>query len=310
MDKDTLHNIKTLVSTLMALVWIWVVGLDNYLRYYLLSYFATDFMFFYSAMRRDMILHHMVSLAMILFYWGHEQTTGLILTEVSTPFLALFKLHIWEDVNKVLFLVTFFYFRIYHIGSVLVANHDKVDDPAAWLIFVLYLLNCWWAEMIVRKLAPRSLKTMLNKLTPYTHFATLYNLSPKNPPWLNLAFLTSSLSSYLWHQYKIQWWYMLDLFGLHSLSFLFSLRTVSSPWVWLSLPLHVADVLFYYTHHRLWVFPSIAYDVMLISFSDKGGFVWLLGWFWVALLLIRQTFGSGSTQAVVHLLVGSLLAIQ
>jgi hypothetical protein len=243
---------------------------------------------------------------MLSFYWKHEDTLQLVLTEVSTPFLIMCHLHIWENINKVLFVLTFFYFRIYNLGLLMMKRRYEVDDPAVWLFFVLFLLNCWWAEIIVRKLVPQRVKTILQKMTPYAHFLILSMFSQSNHSLLNLCFLASSIASYLWHEYKIQWWYLLDLFCLHVMSFLVSLQNVHSDLVWVSLPFHVGDVLFYYFHHQYWLFTSIGYDVMLVFLCLKQDFLWLLGWLIIALLLVKQTFGHGPTQTVIHMLISLL----
>ncbi len=297
---------KTLVSTILILGWTWSIGLDDYLRYFMIFFFITDFLFFYKIIRMDMIIHHIISLLMIFFYWNNEDTLQLVLTEVSTPFLIMFRLHIWENINKVLFMLTFFYFRIYNLGTLLVKRRYDVDDPAVYLLFLLFSLNCWWAEIIVRKLVPQRVKTILRKITPYTHFFMLSMFSQRNHPLLNFCFVASSMASYLWHQYKTQWWYILDLFCLHCMSFLVSLYNVQSNLVWVSLPFHVGDVLFYYFHHQYWLLTSIGYDVMIVFLCSKHDFLWLWGWLIVALLVVKQTFGHGPTQTVIHMLISLL----
>lgn len=302
-----LQNQKTLVSTLLILGWTWWRGLDDCLRYFMLSFFITDFLFFYKIMRIDMVIHHIISLLMISFYWNNEDTLQLVLTEVSTPFLIMFRLHIWENINKILFMLTFFYFRIYNLGTLLVKRRYDVDDPAVYLLFLLFLLNCWWSEIIVRKLVPQRVKTILRKITPYTHFLILSTFSQRNHPLLNFCVVASSMTSYLWYQYKTQWWYILDLVCLHSISFLVSLQHVPlRNLVWLSLPFHIGDVLFYYFHHQYWLLTSIGYDVMLVFLCSKQDFLWLLGWLIIALLVVKQTFGHGPTQTVIHMLISLL----
>ena len=298
---------KTLVSTILIFVWTWSMVLDYRIMYFMIFFFITDFLFFYKIMRMDMVIHHIISLLMISFYWNNEDTLQLVLTEISTPFLIMFRLHIWENINKILFMLTFFYFRIYNLGTLLVKRRYDVDDPAVWLLFLLFLLNCSWAEIIVCKLVPPRVKTILRKITPYTHFLVLSSFSQRNHPLLNFCFVASPMASYLWHQYNTQWWYILDLVCLHSMSFLVSLQHVPlRNLVWLSLPFHVGDVLFYYFHHQYWLLTSIGYDVMLVFLYSKHDFLWLWGWLIVALMLIKQTFGHGSTQAVIHILISLL----
>jgi hypothetical protein len=111
----------------------------------------------------------------------------------------------------------------------------------------------------------------------------------------------------LWHQKKSLWFYILDLICLHTLSFLISFQNVNSNIVWVSLPFHIADILFYYFHHKLWLFSSIGYDTTIVFLYYKQDFLWLLGWFLIALLITRQTFGHGPTQTIIHTIISLLI---
>ena len=252
-----------------------------------------------------MILHHLLSLGMICFHWHHEECKQLILTEISTPFLVLYHLEIAQTVNKILFVFTFFYFRIYNLYTIVRKRRYEIDHPEIWLFFSFFVLNCWWAEKIVRKLVPPSVKQMLRQLTPYSHFLILSCLGENRIR--NGFLILSTLASFMWHQYKRVEWYVLDLFCFHSISFLSSLHHVPSNLVWLSIPFHVADVFFFFTYHQLWLLASIGYDVILIFLFLEQDFVWLFGWILIVLLLRKQTLGNGFTQTLVHILCASLI---
>lgn len=293
-----LHNKYTLVSTIIILLWSWFVGLDYLLRYIMLSFFISDFLMFYSITTNDIVLHHILSILMIVFYWSDKDKIILILTEISTPFLILFRLHKGGNINKILFILTFFYFRIYNLGTLLMKRRYEIENPVMWLFFFLFLLNCWWAEIIIRKTTPQSIKYFLRQITPYTHLLTTLAISTHNKSYVNIFLLISPFASFAWHKYQTIFFYILDLFCLHSLSFCIALQHSQS--ALLSLPFHIGDILFYYFHHKTWLISSIGYDVSLVFYYKKD-FMWLFGWLLITLLLIKQTFGHGSTQSIIHL---------
>lgn len=304
-----LHCKHALVSTLFIIFWTLCIGLDDTLRKIMLLYFIIDFILFHKMTTMEMCFHHIVAFLMIYFYWNHVETKQLVLTEVSTPFLVMFQLNIFKNFSKILFILTFFYFRIFHMGLILIRHRYETNDPCVWLFFMLFLLNCYWAEIIIRKKFVRVyLQNSLQKITPYSHFLSwfvlLYN---DNTIYTKTFLLLSPITSYLWHKTKYYWFYILDLMCLHALSFFISFQHVGSGLVFLSLPFHIADYFFYYAHHRLWVMLSIGWDMMLVFLYYKRDFVWLWGWFITALFNTRQTFGYGPTQSIVHICIATLL---
>lgn len=307
-----LHYQLTFVGTMVILSWVYWFGIDSSLQKILLLYFFLDLGFFFTLMKPDMLLHHILSILLTMFcYQPYDvETQYFILTEVSTPFLVLYRLHVYEKINQILFLVFFFYFRIFQIGQVLIQHRYELEDYRVWLSFFLYCLNCYWLEMIVRHhLVNHCIKENLKHIVSYSHGISFLVLFQKQYNLVSIMSFFSSLASYLWHQYKTLNFYVIDLLCFHLLSFSIHWNYVPvslSTYKLVSLPFHIADVVFYYSHHQLWLALSIGYDVSMVFFHYKKDFLWLLGWFIIFLILSRQTFGYGSTQTVVHLLIAYL----
>lgn len=280
---------RTLISTIFILLWTFFMGVKNdLLKNFMILYFITDFLVFYRIIQKDMIFHHIVSLLLIYFYWHDDDTIQLVLTEVSTPFLMLLNLRIYESINRLLFIMTFFYFRIFNMGLVVIKRRYEIENPDSWLVFFLFLLNCWWAEIILRKhLIPLSAKYLLTKLRPYLK-------TFENP-------------SFLLRQLETIWFYITDMACLHILSFSMSIKHNTLKRSILSLPFHIADMMFYDTaYNKVFLFSSIGYDVMLIFLYYKQDLLWLLGFLIITLFNRKQTFGYGFTQKVVYFLIGLL----
>jgi hypothetical protein len=297
-----LHNQQTLVAVAIVLSWTWWNGLDAGLRYFMIFYFIVDIMLFYPITSSDMIFHHLLTLLMVFFYWDDPDAIQLVLTEISTPFLIFYHLRIGGNLNKLLFIMTFSYFRIYNMGLLLVERRHEVVSPTVWLLFLLFSLNCYWAEKIIRKITPPFVKTVLLQSTPYSRFLT--TLATHHDPYVRMFLWLSPLSFFFWHHYQTVFFYTLDLFCFHSLSFL--IASQYTPMAFLSLPFHLADILLSRVCHKICLFLSIGYDIILV-FCYKQDFLWLFGWSLVALLLVKQTFGHGPTQSIVHMLIGFLL---
>jgi len=296
------HNQQTLVAVTTVLFWTWFNGLDAGLQCFMMLYFIVDLLLFHKVISNDMVFHHLLSLLMTFFYWDHPDTMRLVLTEISTPFLVFYHLRIGGNLNKLLFILTFFYFRIYNLGILLAERRYEVDNPAVWLLLCLFSLNCYWAEKIIRKITPPVVKTVLLQLTPYSHFLT--TIATYHDPYINMFLWLSPLSSFLWHHYQTVFFYILDLFCFHSLSFL--IASQYTPMAFLSLPFHLADILLSPVYHKISLFLSIGYDIIVV-FCYKQDFLWLFGWFLVALVLVKQTFGHGPTQSIIHMLISFLL---
>jgi hypothetical protein len=245
----------------------------------------------------------------------HAETKTVVLMEISTPFLILCRLHVCQHVNRLLFIGSYVYFRIWQLGQLLFQHRHEVGNYQVWLSFVLYCLNCYWMEIIVRTmfLSTTTIQEKLISLIPYSHGSSflVFLLFQKQYNLLGMTSLMSSLASYGWHRYKTLNCYLFDLLCFHGLSFLVQWKYVpSSQYYWkvLSLPFHFMDVVFYYSHRPLWLFLSVGYDVLLVFLFYQHDFLWLLGWLLVFLMLIRQTFGVGGTQTILHLLIAFLFS--
>jgi len=280
---------RTLISTLFIILWMNFMGITDVLKNFMLLYFITDFLVFYKIIRKDMICHHILSLLLIYLYWHDDHTTTkkLVMTECSTPFLMMLNLHIFETINKALFISTFFYFRIFNMWLILVERRYEIENFETWLFFMLFLLNCWWSEIILRKhLIPLSVKYII----PHPIIRKL----DKN-------------TSFLWHQSRQLWLYSTDMAVLHMLSFYISIKHNSLNNALVSFPLHIVDLLFYDTCDKIFLFSSIGYDVVLVFLYYKQDFLWLLGWILAALFNSKKTFGYETTHPIVYFLIGFLI---
>lgn len=308
------HYQITLFSTIGILGWMSLIGTDPILRIIMMGYFLMDIVFFYKTMKPDMICHHVLSCLLVMFYYQpyDEETTCLLAMEISTPFLILCRLHIYETINRLLFLFFFTYFRIFRIGLLLFRHQDEIYSFPIWLSFLLYLLNWYWFEMIVRHhLVGNRVKEYLIRVVPYSHYcSSLVILLKKQYHMLGIGLL-SSVSSYLWHQYKTMFYYVLDLSCFHLLSFYVNWNYVSTNWKFLSLPFHIMDIISCnnpHHQHQLWLCLSVGYDVLMVFYHYNQNFLWLFGWLLVFLMIVKQTFGCGSTQTVCHFLIAILFS--
>lgn len=317
LQQQTRHYHVTLLSILVILGWVFSVGVNPILQQIIMFYFMLDLFVFSSLLKPDMVLHHVVSLLLIMLCYQpyHVETKTVVLTEVSTPFLVLYRLHVYKNVNRVLFVCFFLYFRIWQLGQLLFQHRYEVADYKVWLLFVLYCLNCYWMEIIVRIyfLSKTTIQEKLISLVPYSHGSSslVFLLFQKQYNLLGLTSFMSSLASYWWHRYNTLNFYLFDLLCFHLLSFFVQWKYVpSSQYYWkiLSVPFHLIDVGFYYSHHPLWLLLSVGYDVLLVFLSYQHDFLWLLGWLLVFLMLMKQTFGIGGTQTILHLFIAYLFS--
>ena len=122
--------------------------------------------------RKDFVLHHILVLGMIHYLNQHsdiENLTAMISvilsTEISTIFLALNNLledSIVKNVNKMAFLSTFFYYRVYNYSyllldkdmnhSFLIHSRNNFEYCQVYTgIYGLFLLNLYWSSLILKK---------------------------------------------------------------------------------------------------------------------------------------------------------------
>ena len=131
------------------------------------------FIDFYFVKKKDMILHHMFVLALSHYMNTHDfedkKEIGLIIlsTEISTIFLTTHNLLdtnivVLKNVNKLLFISTFFYYRIYNYSYLLLDNNthtalyiysrNKFEYCEIYVsLYGLFLLNLYWSYLILKK---------------------------------------------------------------------------------------------------------------------------------------------------------------
>jgi hypothetical protein len=135
--------------------------------------------------RRDMILHHIFVLMMAFYMNTHRNIpmveigfviTNILFSEISTNFLIIKDIlndftwgsnvlleNILKKSNKICFVSTFFYFRLYKYSSSLILNkefyfvinkyshkpHEMLTIYGA--VYGLLVLNIYWAKLIFNK---------------------------------------------------------------------------------------------------------------------------------------------------------------
>lgn len=306
------HYQVSFISTVGILGWVFLLGVDTTLQVIMMMYFTLDLLFFHNIMKPDMMIHHVLCffISTLCYSSTNDNTRKFIIMEVSTPFLLLCRFHIYEKVNRILFLLSFSYFRIYQIGLVLYHYRYEVSNYIVWLPFILYLLNWYWFEIIIRNhlIRPIIIKK-LSSFTPWSHcLSSLVCLYKKEFNIVGVTTMFSSITSYCWHHYNTINYFILDLLCLHGLAMAISWQYASCHYKFLSLPFHIADIFFYYYPHRKWlVVLSIGYDVFIVFFNYKKDFLWLFGWLLMGLFYTKQTFGHGFTQIILHLFIAFLL---
>jgi hypothetical protein len=123
---------------------------------------------FFFINRFEMLLHHILSIGIIGFYQYYLTHLPLIYisalasTEISTIFLILDKALPKYSINKILFVASFFYFRIYLFSKYLLLDsffHESIHlySIGATAVFYfcltgLFSLNVYWAIAILKKI--------------------------------------------------------------------------------------------------------------------------------------------------------------
>jgi hypothetical protein len=128
---------------------------------------------FYFVKKKDMILHHTIVLALTHYMNNHDfenkkEIVFVILnTEISTIFLTTYNLldttsNILKNINKLFFVTTFFYYRIYNYSYLLIDNniHNTLYTYSRnnfeyceiyTSLYGLFLLNLYWTYLIFKK---------------------------------------------------------------------------------------------------------------------------------------------------------------
>jgi hypothetical protein len=104
----------------------------------------------------DMIIHHVIVIicCMIGLNLESHQLIGMfmMLNEASTPFLNLIKMNVCKSISEILFLVTFFVFRLFLLPYLIFLLWPCVDNRTTFIIFIivcgLFCLNLHWGRLI------------------------------------------------------------------------------------------------------------------------------------------------------------------
>jgi len=129
----------------------------------------------------DMILHHLFALMIIYFFYNHNYLIidnieiknnlikNILSTEISTNFLIInnfiknIKTSIIIKINQILFVSTFFYFRIYNYFIYIILSNDvniliikiSKNNYYKYLLYIgmygLFILNIYWFFIILKK---------------------------------------------------------------------------------------------------------------------------------------------------------------
>jgi len=129
---------------------------------------------FYFVKKKDMILHHTIVLALTHYMNNHDFETKkeivcvVLNTEISTIFLTTHNLLnttsniVLKNTNKLFFISTFLYYRIYNYSYLLLDNniHNALYNYSInnfeyceiyGSLYGLYFLNLYWSYLIFKK---------------------------------------------------------------------------------------------------------------------------------------------------------------
>ena len=126
----------------------------------------------YVEKKKDMIFHHIMVLGMVYYSNQYRDLENinkiasvLLSTEISTVFLILNNLlekSFVKTVNKVAFVSTFYYYRIYNYSYLILDKHvqnifyihsrNNFDYGLIYTgIYGLFILNLYWGNLIFKK---------------------------------------------------------------------------------------------------------------------------------------------------------------
>jgi hypothetical protein len=162
-QKRNLHSLVFLCALFYSLYMCeektsqWVCGLMTVL------YFLQDF-FIHPPLKRDMVCHHVLGTLLVCSsrHSNWDEIVVVYETEWSTIFLVLMSMNICTSVSTPLFVVSFFYFRIYRLTVLLLNRADYT--LVNLLVACLFGLNMYWQYCIIRKII-RSLRKKRNHQT-------------------------------------------------------------------------------------------------------------------------------------------------
>ena len=122
--------------------------------------------------RKDLILHHIMVLGMAHYNMNQQASNEYInelasvnlATEISTVFLSLnilFKNSVFKNFNKMAFVSTFFYYRLYkysyllnkkiHNSFYIHSSNNFEYCEICLAIYGMFILNLYWGTLIFKK---------------------------------------------------------------------------------------------------------------------------------------------------------------
>jgi hypothetical protein len=132
---------------------------------------------FYFVKKNDMILHHILVLGMLHYMNNHshienriEIVSVILSTEISTIFLTtnnlldvVCNMNVLKNINKIVFLSTFVYYRIYNYSyylildknihnTFLIYSRNNFEYCEIYIgLYGLFILNLYWSCLILKK---------------------------------------------------------------------------------------------------------------------------------------------------------------
>ena len=235
MNAETIQHagsltVSTIISINVMCNYLYNISLDVSIPFVIL-YFGVDI--FYCSL--EFKLHHLCCL--LLTYYKITTTfhnnndwipvaRAINLTEVSTIFLCLkyfIKDTFLELPNNTLFLLTFFYFRIYNYFLVMSNPDNFTYMNTTNNIYALYIsiyglltLNIYWATILLKILMKQCLKfiypTNVRHIISYMYFINpmialyIYSKSP-NISYIPhmVGLINLSFQSYTWHSKSLEY---------------------------------------------------------------------------------------------------------
>ena len=165
----------------------WCIFTKSYLNlcsYNIALFCCIDYFFHFcniNKLKFDMILHHLFALMLIYFFYNHNYLIidnikiknnlieNILSTEISTNFLIInnfiknIKNLFIIKINQILFVSTFFYFRIYNYFIYIILSNDvniliiniSKNYYYKYLLYTgmygLFILNIYWFFILLKK---------------------------------------------------------------------------------------------------------------------------------------------------------------
>lgn len=137
------------------------------ISHFIAMYLITDF---FINKKVDLYIHHIIGLILYTFMYMNNSSSGsehifmkpFIAVEISSVFYNikfLYPKNYFSTVNDLLFIVTFFYYRIYRYYDVMINNDitDMIENTGSVMkyfyysaVYNLYALNMYWFSHILK----------------------------------------------------------------------------------------------------------------------------------------------------------------